>query len=294
MELMFAEQNTHFNAILRGPSLRKMSSQGLNWKDLVIEKYSAESGERPETVSDHYILGVWCGHPAIGEHANGRGGYSPYTKRPGAITVIPPGIIPAVRRRNRIEIMLCTLEPRFLSGVEDELDRRPAKLEYQTGFHDTTLRQLMTLLAAEAGQGGPSGRLYVDHLAHALAVRLLLSGVPEKHKASAAVSALPTNVLRRVIERMHDFSADLNLEALAAESGYSRGHFLRMFQATTGLTPHRYLQQLRLERAQELIKERSASLIDIAAICGFSSQSHLSTVFRQLRGMTPTEYRRSL
>jgi AraC family transcriptional regulator len=93
---------------------------------------------------------------------------------------------------------------------------------------------------------------------------------------------------------MHDPVADLDLQTLAAETGYSRSHFLRMFETATGLTPHRYLLQLRLERAQELIRKGSTSLIDIAALCGFSSHAHMSRVFRQVLGITPSQYRRSL
>jgi AraC family transcriptional regulator len=107
-------------------------------------------------------------------------------------------------------------------------------------------------------------------------------------------SPLPRHLLQRVVERMHDLVADLDLQALAAESGYSRSHFLRMFEAATGLTPHRYLLQLRLERAQELIRKGSTSLIDIAALCGFSSHAHMSRIFRQLLGVTPSRYRRNL
>jgi AraC family transcriptional regulator len=290
MSPVLASKDTHFDALLRGPSSRGVSSQGLNWEGFVIERHSVEPDERPESISEGYILGLWC-NTVIGEHPNGRGGHIPYTKHPGTITFAPPGIVPAVRQRNRFEIILCALEPAFVSCVEDELNQPPTtRLPYQRGFHDATLRQLMRLLEAEAGQGGPSGRLYADHLAHALVMRFLL----QRGNASPAASPLPRHLLQRVLERMHDLVADLDLQTLAAESGYSRSHFLRTFEAATGLTPHRYLLQLRLERAQELIRKGSTSLIDIAALCGFSSHAHMSRVFRQLLGVTPSQYRRNL
>jgi AraC family transcriptional regulator len=67
-----------------------------------------------------------------------------------------------------------------------------------------------------------------------------------------------------------------------------------MFQASTGMPPHRYLLQLRIERARELMREKEMSLIDIAAECGFSSHSHMSRAFRQFMGVTPTSFRRNL
>jgi AraC family transcriptional regulator len=93
---------------------------------------------------------------------------------------------------------------------------------------------------------------------------------------------------------MNDLDVDLDLQSLANETGYSRTHFMRMFRAATGQTPHHYILQLRLTRARDLLRERRNSLIDIAALCGFSSQSHMATAFRQMLGITPTEYRRAL
>ncbi|MEI9947768.1 MAG: AraC family transcriptional regulator [Pseudomonadota bacterium] len=101
----------------------------------------------------------------------------------------------------------------------------------------------------------------------ALTVRLLLPRGPRKGSSRAA-SALPRPVLQRVLERMHDLENEPDLRELAAQGGYSRGHFLRMFRATTGLTPHRYLLQLRVEKAQRQLALGRASLIEIAADSG--------------------------
>jgi AraC family transcriptional regulator len=64
-----------------------------------------------------------------------------------------------------------------------------------------------------------------------------------------------------------NLSGNLDLATLAAETGYSRAHFLRTFRAATGQTPHRYLLELRLEKARALIvgSGRVTPLIDIAA-----------------------------
>jgi AraC family transcriptional regulator len=260
----------------------------------VVERHSVEPAERPRSISERYIVGLWC-NTAIGEHTDGRGGYVPYTKHPGTITFVPPGNVPPVRQLNRFEIVLCALEPAFVSTVENELEHPPAaRLPYQTILHDATLRELMRLLEKEISEGGLSGRLYADHLVHALTIRFLLQAEPEKRRGSPAASPLPRHLLQRVLDRMSDLVADLDLHTLAAETGYSRSHFLRMFEAATGCTPHRYLLQLRLKRAQELIRKKSTSLIDIAALCGFSSHAHMSRVFRQLLGITPSQYRRNL
>jgi AraC family transcriptional regulator len=104
---------------------------------------------------------------------------------------------------------------------------------------------------------------------------------------------LPPRALRRVLERMRaDLSANLDLATLAAETGYSRAHFLRMFREATGKTPHRYLLELRLEEARALVTGGAMPLIAVAELCGFSSHAHLSTVFRARFGVSPSAYRR--
>lgn len=168
------------------------------------------------------------------------------------------------------------------------------KPRYQTGVHDPVRRQLITLLAYETKQGGPSGLLYAEHLAHALAIRLLFRATTETTQSRAPKSALPPHLLRRVRDRMHNLTSDLDLKTLAEETGYSRSHFLRMFRTATGYAPHQYVLRVRLKHAQELMRLGSMSLIDVAAHCGFSSHAHMSRVFRQLLGVTPSEYRRNL
>jgi transcriptional regulator GlxA family with amidase domain len=93
--------------------------------------------------------------------------------------------------------------------------------------------------------------------------------------------ALPLHRLRPVIERMRaDLATNLDLKTLAAESGYCRNQFLRMFRTATDSTPHQFLLQLRLEKAQSLMKNKCLRIIDIAASCGFASQAQFSRVFR--------------
>ena len=108
------------------------------------------------------------------------------------------------------------------------------------------------------------------------------------------IAPLPHAILLRVKKYMEEHLQDkLSLEELAHETDYSRAHFLRMFRAATGKTPHQYLTERRIERAKSMLLEaKKISLIDVAARCGFSSQSHLTRVFRKQVGTTPTEFKR--
>jgi AraC family transcriptional regulator len=58
-----------------------------------------------------------------------------------------------------------------------------------------------------------------------------------------------------------------------------------------GMTPHRYVLRLRLERVHELLTRTSFSIARIAAQCGFNSQSHMTSCFAQAYGITPARAR---
>jgi AraC family transcriptional regulator len=133
------------------------------------------------------------------------------------------------------------------------------------------------------------GKLYLDSLSTALATRLIYASRSAQRPQISRVSSLPRRTFLRVVERMRvDAGTNFTLGTLAAESGYSRAHFLRMFRATTGQTPHRYLL-----KAHDMIADGSAPLSDVADACGFSSQAHLSTSFRAKFGSAPGQYRRN-
>jgi AraC family transcriptional regulator len=290
--LLFVEKTVEFDALLRGPSWRGMTSRGLALSDFVVEEHTCEPGERPESISERYILALWSA-PGTGQMKYGRSSYARYLKPPGSLTFVPPGIVPPVVPDNKSELVCCSIETSLVNEIKDSMDQRPPQsIFYRTGINDASLRQLMYLLVKEIKEEVPLGKLYADHLVHAMILRLLSLGNAENRNARSPVSPLPASALRRVLERMQTLSPELDLRTLAAESRYSRRHFLRMFERATGYTPHRYLLKLRLERAQKLLKSKSPSLIDVAVECGFSSQSHMSKVFRRMLGLTPGEYRR--
>ncbi|MFJ7217294.1 GlxA family transcriptional regulator [Amycolatopsis sp. NPDC098790] len=78
---------------------------------------------------------------------------------------------------------------------------------------------------------------------------------------------------------------------LARRSGLGERTFLRRFSAATGTTPHRWLTERRLDRAQALLEEGRLSVEDIAVACGYASAAALRHQFTRLRGTSPTSYR---
>jgi AraC family transcriptional regulator len=295
MKLARKDESPEFDAFLRGPSIRGASSRELGWRGLVLEEHCAPEGERPLAFLQQHLLVMWRDKTATAECRMEQRHFSTYTHYQGSFKFFPVGPTPACRPRRQVNFLLCAFEPKFVDRICDEMEQPPCgQLCLRDDFRDQTTHQLIRLLRAEIASGGESGRLFADYLVHALTTRVLTLALTEKPSPLSRISGLPRHILERVTERMRDLRADLDLQSLSMEAGYSQRHFLRMFRKATGLTPHQYRMKLRVARAQELLLRKRMSLIDIAYYCGFSSHSHMTMVFRQLLGVTPSELRRDV
>src|ERR1700692_651082 len=143
-----------------------ISSSGLGWKNLVIERHSLLPREVPEVGVRHHIVELASGqHLANGERPDWRGRWTPYSKPPGNICLFTEGVRPAIRSYSQIELTVCGLDPGFATEVAQELDI--SQLRGRADIRDESAVYLMRLLESAAQPGDSSNRLYVDHLAFA-------------------------------------------------------------------------------------------------------------------------------
>ena len=90
------------------------------------------------------------------------------------------------------------------------------------------------------------------------------------------------------------FHEPITLEQAAAAAGYDTSYFCKLFRSATGMTFHRYLNAYRISQACRLLTETQDSVAAVAEKSGFRSQKKLNRLFREMMGMTPTQYRRLL
>src|SRR5262245_6421325 len=160
-------------------------------------------------------------------------------------------------------------------------------------FEDPLARELALSMAAEAQAHGSAARMYIESAAVVLAQRLLsLKGRPV---TPASKPGLPPAVLRRAQEFLHaEMTRNPGLTELSAAVGMNIDRFSRMFKRSTGIAPHQYLGNIRLERAKQMLAEGRAPIIDIAYEIGYTNPSQFSAFFRKRTGLSPSEFRRSL
>ena len=81
---------------------------------------------------------------------------------------------------------------------------------------------------------------------------------------------------------------------VARECRLSVSHFSRAFRRSMGVAPHNWLLTRRVEAAKEKLRDDRLSLLDVALVCGFADQSHLTRVFTRIVGVSPGAWRRAL
>ena len=88
------------------------------------------------------------------------------------------------------------------------------------------------------------------------------------------------------------FSEKLTVSELAKSAFLSERECFRAFRECLHTTPVEYMKSCRLQQACRLLRENKASITEIGQICGLGSSSYFGKTFRDVMGLTPSEYRR--
>jgi AraC family transcriptional regulator len=216
------------------------------------------------------------------------------TFRPGVVIIIPEGSSSRWDIPKPVDVVQLYLPQASLARIADEAEiASPVELLERTAQPDLITSRLL-LSAADFLEGNEAlDTLFRQQLIDLLATRLLAAHTGSPTTVQAIRGGLAPKALLRAIERLRsDSDADVSLAALAAEAGLSRFHFCRAFKESTGLAPHAWLRQHRLEQAMNMLRDTDASVMSVAAALGYASQTAFAAGFRKLTGETPSEWRR--
>ena len=211
-----------------------------------------------------------------------------YERPVGSLTINPAGYDFAADADEDVEILVVAVDPGRMALAAAEGALPEAQLIERLGGEDPALFALARTLAFESVHSYPSGALSWNAAASSF-VDGLVAGY------TAAMPARSRGMLGKdLLRRLRDYviahlDEPIGVEALADIAGRSPFHFTRVFTRAVGMTPHRYVVHLRLERAIELVREGRSGLAEIAARTGFADQSHLSRWMRRVLGVSPTQ-----
>jgi AraC family transcriptional regulator len=197
---------------------------------------------------------------------------------------------------DRMECLHLYLPPTLLdqSALAD-FDIDPAKVEiaYAHGLADQVLFHICSPLRDLLHRPRlPTDALFVEGIQVALAAHLLGHYTIDRWRPPEKSPSLDPRRLQRVLDYIEaSLGVDIRLEELAARACLSPYHFSRLFREATGLSPHRYVTDRRVQAARQELARSNLSLVEIALEFGFGSQANFTRVFRKATSLTPGQYR---
>ncbi|MSU57604.1 MAG: AraC family transcriptional regulator [Pedosphaera sp.] len=105
------------------------------------------------------------------------------------------------------------------------------------------------------------------------------------------LEAYQTSVVRAIRHMKENLAEPVDLDRLAEIAAISKFHFVRVFDETTGTTPHNFLACLRMQRAKERLLKSETSITDVCLEVGYNSLGTFSKTFSELVGVSPQEFR---
>ena len=119
----------------------------------------------------------------------------------------------------------------------------------------------------------------------------------ERNMEEAFPAALPDQPAQEVAEALKrylnaHYAEDVKMSLIAGSMNYSPGHLTHIFQQAFGVTPSKYLINLRINRAQQLLSTDGALTIRaVGEMVGYPEQGYFSRIFKKYTGMNPQQYR---
>lgn len=161
-------------------------------------------------------------------------------------------------------------------------------------FSDERLEYLLEALYAELRQGAPNGRLFAEQVGDAIAMLLARQYATVKPGLYGTSGRIPPARLKQVFDYIEaHLDQQTHLSDLAETASMSPFYFARLFKNSVGVSPHKYVIMHRIERAKELLKRSSMSVLEIGVRVGYLDAKHFRNTFRREAGVSPMEFRSS-
>jgi AraC family transcriptional regulator len=277
------------------------SSDDLSWQNVRLLHVQHSFDGVPAHTSDHHCIVLNLGMPLTLSARFSKHQIEGELES-GNVAILPAGSSWSFQEENSstCNVLLLFLRPLFVRNAVKDFDPSFKNIELtpQIGFQCQNLRLLATSLLGELNEASFAGQLYADSLAVALAMQVArhYSHARDLHPGHGGMAP---HRLRKAMGLIDEHLATeqegrVGLRSVAQQVGMSYFHFSRAFKQSTGVTPTNYIAERRIERAKKLMRETDSPISEIALRSGFSSQSHFTTCFRRVAGVTPRTFRKGV
>jgi AraC family transcriptional regulator len=237
--------------MLSNPPLLTSFQSG--WNSIHLNHCRQTSPDFPEISTPQHMVIIPLGPQAFDYEITLEGSLQRVSHREedlasSCIQVIPTDLPFSFHSNSTVEWIHCYIEPTFLSQVAHE-SVNPDRVELLLTLKkaDLLIYQIGLALKASLEADGIGSRFYADSMATALAAHLLRHYSTRNHDIRDYQDGLPKQKLRQAVEYIQaNLDEDLSLSAIANELGMSQYYFCRLFKRSNGVSPHQYLEPIRI------------------------------------------------
>ena len=270
-----------------------LSSRSRQWYGIVVELRRARNVDVVLPYPDHVISLILTGVVNLSHGRNGCTSHS--TLRAGDVIITSAGKPKRWQHVEEAMSIVMQLAPTYLSKVAAEdcaVHGGLPQIQDNVGIRDVCIEDIARRLLSGLESDPAANRLYIESLTHRLSLHLLrhysAPGIP--------VGKPPPKLSQRKLWHTIEFieanlSQDLTHSQLAATVAMSPGHFAHAFRQATGLPPHRYVLNRRIEHAKTLLCHTDLPITEIAQRVGCCSHSNFTALFHKATGVAPSHYR---
>ncbi len=272
-------------------------SDGLGWNGVGLRsyRYKGQDVEIP-AMRDFMLVSYKIGVTPMRRRFDGK--WSRETCGPGTVSLLTRSQKSHWHWTEDVDVTHVYLTQGFVSDVASEIWGRrieDVSLADVLRTDDPVVTAAVNAIAGEAAGTGLGGALYVDAVARQLAIHLLRNYADVRAPARQPKGQFSDRQRRFVTEFIDaNLHLPLDLKTMAAAVHLGASSFARRFKESFRLAPYAYVMECRLDRARRLLSGPQHSVKEIAGMCGFSDQAHLTRLFVRRYGTTPSAFRRKM
>lgn len=200
-----------------------------------------------------------------------------------------PGGILYLAHRSQYEIRVEV--PNYTFIFVDFFFENPEQIVFENAFYEHPRVQALDQKFMEMHRLWPTGTLsdkvYCGSVLYLIYSQIIatsvLSYMPSSRKEQLESTA------RYIYDHFGD--SELSVDMLARRTQLSQVHFRRLFKQLYNTNPARFINEVRINQAKQLLTDKSLSVQEISERCGFTNAYYFARVFRSITGISPTAYR---
>jgi AraC family transcriptional regulator len=258
------------------------------WDHFQICQYTIPAARIPENWLLRHTIIFNVGAP-FSFSARSQGKWKKFNVDSGQVMELSsPGLGDELEFNDECHILALSFDTYF---VDQFLETENFSFNQRYKPDDPSLSEILVKLNREIVDGHIAEKLYAESLILSCLVHLISNYASTGKKIFAPRGKLSSKQLTSITEYVHEYvQTNLNLPQLASCVHLSPFHFARLFRQTVGVSPYRYVLQMKIEYAKKLIRQRQVSMSDVAYALSFTDQAHFSNAFKKVTGVCPRQF----